>query len=804
MSFGFSPSDIVTLVNLAHKTYRGWKTACGDYADITSSLDGLLVLLERVENEAEQPHTALIRSRKDRDDVRDIISACTATIQELSSIISRYRSLGLGKSREKNWEKICFGSKNLDSLKAKLIQHQSALSAYLSAVGLSSITRIEQDLHALPDKIQKTVDGLAAEIRAGRREGSVMTTYDDDEKDVWRQFRRELIGDGMRSSFVHRYKPQIRRYLRDLADDGLLEEAELTSEDQDSSDAFPPAFSGKSEDDSPVLQSVPLHSHRYQATCVTDSSSDHESEQEACPDDVLLVERGNGMPVTEERSARRGTNCPAPSGSSASSPVTDVVTSRTDEGNAADASEPGNNDVTRYTDPHVPPPPLSEDDSHVRAGNSIADMIASANNGRELRRKPSARASSPPEAFLERLTATARAWRWETTREETPHAASSEDDSSSHESAEWSTSGVTGAIPDELKAESEEWSTLGATGAVTDDIKAEFVSGGWREQVPPSTTRHGEAKASVTELPKSAFCAQALKYLNFNFHEFHEFFDVYDRMTEDDIVDLIEVHETLCSPYTWANLETLTDHDDNMLEGVAEKKNPSDTYWSKDLNSDAVTLLPQSEFTSAAIAASHDLVRRIGGYYVVRTSLNSQQIRALRTLSSTLRNPTDSCFQRRAISPTRIATCTFNAKGARWTHFSITTEVHDEIGIETWIKTWFPKATYSMWTMLALGCVIEQSKYHYIICDASPTMAARTLQAAIEVNGQVASAQASGQAITLPTLQHLHKAWTTPLSNHDSSIYLWLSNPSNAWRGVWQICGPAPLAYAFFNFEPYD
>ena len=88
--------------------------------------------------------------------------------------------------------------KDLDPLCGKLTQHIAAITAYLDAVGLGALARIERDVDAIPEHIQRAVDTLASEIRAGRREGSIMTTYSDDEKDVWRQFRRELIGEGMR------------------------------------------------------------------------------------------------------------------------------------------------------------------------------------------------------------------------------------------------------------------------------------------------------------------------------------------------------------------------------------------------------------------------------------------------------------------------------------------------------------------------------------------------------------------------------------------------------------------------------
>ncbi|KAK3686681.1 hypothetical protein LTR37_019561 [Vermiconidia calcicola] len=222
MSFGFSPSDIVTLISLTSKAYRGWKHACGEYSEITSSLDSLLIILQRIETEASKPGSALRRTTQDSQDLGDVLANCEPTVRELHSIVVRYKSLG--SSRQKNWHRLQLGFKNLGDLNSKLTQHVTLFSAYLDTVGLGTLGRIERDLNALPQQILNAVDGLAAEIRAGRREGSVMTTYEDDEKDVWRQFRRELIGDGMHSSMIHKYKPRIRRYLRELAENGDLEE----------------------------------------------------------------------------------------------------------------------------------------------------------------------------------------------------------------------------------------------------------------------------------------------------------------------------------------------------------------------------------------------------------------------------------------------------------------------------------------------------------------------------------------------------------------------------------------------------
>ncbi|KAK5120815.1 hypothetical protein LTR85_005882 [Meristemomyces frigidus] len=260
MSFGFSPSDVITLINLVTKTYKGWKGACGEYADVTVSLHALRIIIERIHDEACRPRSVLVRNSKDAKDLKDVLSNAQLTVRELHAIVERYKSLGLKKSRQSNWERICLGVKSLDGLRLKLSQHVSTVASYLEAVGLGSLARIETGLDVLPE-IKRTVDALAADIRLGRREGSVMTTYEDDEKEVWKQFRRELIGEGMKSSFVHRHKPMIRSYLLGLAEKGLLEEQDPGRNGDEQVPA--PAVSGEADGPTEMEDNDPF-SRKYE------------------------------------------------------------------------------------------------------------------------------------------------------------------------------------------------------------------------------------------------------------------------------------------------------------------------------------------------------------------------------------------------------------------------------------------------------------------------------------------------------------------------------------------------------------
>ena len=56
------------------------------------------------------------------------------------------------------------------------------------------------------------------------REGSVLTTYADDDKVVWKEFRKELIGEGFSSVIMRKHKRLIKAYIKELGDRGLLDE----------------------------------------------------------------------------------------------------------------------------------------------------------------------------------------------------------------------------------------------------------------------------------------------------------------------------------------------------------------------------------------------------------------------------------------------------------------------------------------------------------------------------------------------------------------------------------------------------
>ena len=229
MSFGYSIGDIITLTQLTVRTYNGWKNACGKYGDITSNLAVLQTLLMRIEAEVQAPNSLITRNAKDFGGWKTLYKSCHTLVVELEEVLDKYKSLGT--NRRKNWDRIRLGNRNLDGLGKRLVGKTASLSAYISVLGISSQGRVENDV--FPELLQK-IDHMAAQMRRGNSSiRSALTTYEDDDKAVWRDFRRELIGTGIRSREIHKYSAALKTYLSRLQRDGLLDEEVPIRRDKD-------------------------------------------------------------------------------------------------------------------------------------------------------------------------------------------------------------------------------------------------------------------------------------------------------------------------------------------------------------------------------------------------------------------------------------------------------------------------------------------------------------------------------------------------------------------------------------------
>ena len=143
-----------------------------------------------------------------------IIGDCDFTLRRLDELLQKYGMPGSGGGGNSPSSprvlEVRFGSNEMDQLgtiRVKLISHKTSLSLFLDTIQLHESGKISTTLDSHGgqlDVILDKVDSIAA--RMGQKSGSVMTSYDEDDKEVWKQFRRELVSEGFSSSVLQQHK----------------------------------------------------------------------------------------------------------------------------------------------------------------------------------------------------------------------------------------------------------------------------------------------------------------------------------------------------------------------------------------------------------------------------------------------------------------------------------------------------------------------------------------------------------------------------------------------------------------------
>jgi len=236
MSFGFSPTDIVTLVQLTTRTYKGWKNACGEYGEITSTLFSFQVVLGRVQRHVKSPNESNIGSALGvdgalRDDLQTVLLGSEKTIGELRTIVKKYPSMST--DQKSNWDRIRFGCKNLDSLQIRLSRDLNLISTMLLDVVLQSVDLCRQDINqvsntlkgGIPVALEDLIEKKAADTKSA---STAWTTYEHDSKEVWRELRGEMIKLGFKSDDIRANKEALLDLAKSIA--GGSHDAEMSEQ----------------------------------------------------------------------------------------------------------------------------------------------------------------------------------------------------------------------------------------------------------------------------------------------------------------------------------------------------------------------------------------------------------------------------------------------------------------------------------------------------------------------------------------------------------------------------------------------
>lgn len=233
MSFGFSAGDVVLFVRLAWKTVQNARKACGEHDELTREVSSLHVVIERLEKEASKPESPINRPNdKCKKELQDIVSGCEKVLKALNSVLEKYNALSKReRSAKRLWQRVRFSNGELADmrdLREKLTYYTSALSLFVNTISMGSIGRVEQQMETAGGDLMElriAVNGITAHLLStSSPEGSVLTTYADDDKAVWKEFRRELIEEGFSSSTLRKHKRLIKAYIKELGDRGLFDD----------------------------------------------------------------------------------------------------------------------------------------------------------------------------------------------------------------------------------------------------------------------------------------------------------------------------------------------------------------------------------------------------------------------------------------------------------------------------------------------------------------------------------------------------------------------------------------------------
>ena len=238
VSFGFSLSDAVLLTQLAWKTVQNARRACGEHDELTHEVSSLHIVLRRLESEIRIPESPLNQSDGSySEELEVIISGCKKVLNVLDSILKKYNSLSEEeRSVKKIWQRIRFGNGQVADLgdqREKLTYYTTLLNMLLNMASAGSTGRVEKKMDTAGNDLKDlkvAVNGITAHlVSQSHHEGSALTAYADDDRAVWKEFRRELLRDGFSSSVLRKHKTTIKAYITELGNRGLLDQNDLDS-----------------------------------------------------------------------------------------------------------------------------------------------------------------------------------------------------------------------------------------------------------------------------------------------------------------------------------------------------------------------------------------------------------------------------------------------------------------------------------------------------------------------------------------------------------------------------------------------
>ncbi|TVY48241.1 hypothetical protein LCER1_G008284 [Lachnellula cervina] len=294
MSFGYSVGDFMLLTQLAYRVVHNARKACGAHNDLAREIGSLYIVLGRVEVEVCKPDSILNNNEDNRrSELERLARHCKRVLRVLEQILDKYNALSEEKrSVTKLWQKVKFGNGemlDLGKIRAELATHTQALNLFLNLLSIGSQGKMEKYMDSHGEElrdIKHSLHWVTSSMQAkSHEEKSILTTYGDDDKAIWKAFRRELIEEGFSGRLLDRHKSIIKDYVMELGARGALDEPiQQTLEEDIQTQSMPPP----ERPDSPVF---------LDSSSDSDELTESETEDERTVQDSLTNLEGLSNPT---------------------------------------------------------------------------------------------------------------------------------------------------------------------------------------------------------------------------------------------------------------------------------------------------------------------------------------------------------------------------------------------------------------------------------------------------------------------------------------------------------------------------
>lgn len=237
MSFGFSVGDFVVLTQLAWTIVQNSRKACGAHDELTKEATSLHIVLQRLQREVEKPYSIICRTDDGRlEELETIVKGCDRILKVIDQVLIKYNGMSEEKKRMTRFRlKIKFGNgemKDINKIRQELSTYTAAITLFLNLLSIDSLGQVEDYMESHGEELRElrqSLNWIVASIQARDRhmEQSILTSYTDDDKAIWKEFRRELIKEGFSSSELRKHKSIIKDYVIELGARGMLDIPEI-------------------------------------------------------------------------------------------------------------------------------------------------------------------------------------------------------------------------------------------------------------------------------------------------------------------------------------------------------------------------------------------------------------------------------------------------------------------------------------------------------------------------------------------------------------------------------------------------